>query len=60
MSNKMLARFIKTFQESRQEWIDTLVKNPDATDAAQHVVAINSKIELLRGLWNWSEEGEMP
>jgi hypothetical protein len=34
--------------ESRQEWIDILVKNPDNTLAPLNISSINSKIELLR------------
>lgn len=60
MTNKQIARFIESFKEVRQEWIDILVKNPDRSSAAQNIISVNAKIELLRTMWNFSEEGEMP
>lgn len=60
MSNRMLARYINTFKDTRQEWIDILVKNPDSHDAPRYIMSINAKIELLRTLWNFNEEGKMP
>ena len=56
MTNKMLARYIESFKATRSVWLDILVENPDSTAAAQHIVSINSKIELMRSLWNWSDE----
>jgi hypothetical protein len=61
MNNRQIARLINEFKRMRVEWLDMLVKNPEYTDAAQHIVTINSKIELLRSLWNWNdEEMDMP
>lgn len=56
----MLARYIEEFKRIRQEWIELLVNNPNYTLAAQHIVSVNAKIELLRSLWNFAQEGEMP
>lgn len=60
MTNKMLARYINSFKESRQDWIDILNNNPDSADAPKYIVEINAKIDLLRSFWNWREEGERP
>lgn len=60
MDNKQIARLINAFKESRRGWIDMLVENPDADNAPKHIVSINAKIELLRTLWNFNAEGEMP
>lgn len=60
MSNKMLTRYINTFKQTRQDWIDILNKNPDHSTAAHHILTLNAQITLLRVLWNFNEEGEMP
>lgn len=60
MTNKQITRYIEAFKESRREWVDILVRNHDHTNAASTIVIINAKIELLRSMWNWNEEGEMP
>lgn len=39
---------VKEFERSRQEWLDILVKNPDNTSAAQMIVQINAKLDLIR------------
>lgn len=60
MTNRQIARYIKAFKRTRQEWIDILIKSPDG-NAAATIVTINAKIELLRSMWNWNdEEIEMP
>jgi hypothetical protein len=56
MDNRQINRQIKAFSESRQRWIDILLKNPDSVQAAQYILSCNSKIEFLRVLWNWSDE----
>lgn len=56
MDNRMIVRYVRAFQETRQDWLDRLVANPDSTQACQHILSINSKIELLLTLWNWSDE----
>lgn len=58
MTNRMLNRYIRSFKDARQGWIDILVKNPDSRDAPANILAINTKIEFLRSVWNWSEDGE--
>ena len=38
---------IKGFRKSRADWIEILVKNPNNTAAAENIVKINAKLELL-------------
>ena len=38
---------IRTFRIARQGWLDILTQNPDSLEAAQHIVSINAKIDLL-------------
>jgi hypothetical protein len=56
MKNWQIAQQVKNFQEIRQDWIDILVKRPGSNEAAAHIMSINSKIELLQTMWNWSDE----
>lgn len=56
MTNKQIDRMIAAFSKTRQDWIDILVKNPDSTDAAQYILSINSKIELLKSMYDYSQE----
>lgn len=60
MDNRQIVRHIESFKKIRKGWIDILVGNPDDATAVSHIMSINAKIELLRVLWNFSEEGEMP
>lgn len=39
---------IKAFEKIRAEWLEILVKNPNHTEAAERIVSINHKLELLR------------
>lgn len=41
-------RQIDNFEQIRGEWLEILNKNPNNSDAAQHIVSINAKLELLR------------
>lgn len=56
MDNKMIARYVRAFQVTRKDWIDALVKNPGHPSAPRYIMSINSKIELLTSMWNWSDE----
>lgn len=38
---------IRELRDSRDTWIDELVRNPDSMQAAQHIVSINAKLELM-------------
>lgn len=55
MNNRQIVQQVKAFRTARQGWIDQLSKNGDSVVAAQHVLSINSKIELLLTMWNWSD-----
>ena len=39
---------IKMFEKLRSEWIELLVARPNYTEAAQMIVTINAKLDLLR------------
>jgi hypothetical protein len=54
MNNKQISRYIKSFREARDGWLDILHGNPDSVQAAQHVFSINSKIEFLKTLYNYA------
>lgn len=56
LTNKQIVRQVKDWQAVRQDWLDILVKTPANSNAAQAIVSINSKIELLQTFWNWSDE----
>jgi len=56
VNNKQIVRHVNAFAEARQGWIDILLRDPDSITAVQHILSINSKIELLKTLWNWSED----
>lgn len=56
MKNYQVNSFLKEFDGSRQQWIDILVNNPGNSDAAYHIISINSKMELIRAFWNWNDE----
>lgn len=55
MNNKQISQHVRSFRDAREGWIDALTKS-DSVQAAQHVLSINSKIELLMTMWNWSDE----
>lgn len=51
MDYRQADRTIRAFKQSRAEWIDILqMSGGEATHAAEHIVRINAKIELLRGI----------
>lgn len=56
MNNKQIRSFVMQFRQSRAGWIDILTKNGDSVKAAQQILSINSKIELLLSLWDWADE----
>ena len=57
MNNRQIAQHVKAFRNARGEWMERLNNgNPDSVVAAQHVLSINSKIELLLTLWNWYDD----
>lgn len=56
MTNRQLSRLIKAFLDTRREWIEILNSNPYNSDAAQHIIACNSKLELLSTMWDWTDE----
>lgn len=56
MNNKQINQLLREFDRNRREWIDVLKDNPGHSTAAQQVIHINAKMELLRTLWNWSDE----
>jgi len=56
MTNRQIARNVKEFRRIRQGWFDILARNGDSVGAAQHILSINCKIELLLSMWNWSDE----
>lgn len=41
---------VEAFEEARQGWLDILVKNPNNTAAAEMIVKINAKLDLIRTL----------
>lgn len=43
-------RFIREFENAREGWLDILNRNPDSTQAAEHILSINHKIEFLKTL----------
>lgn len=55
MTNREIARFVRELRKCRDEWMVVLVKT-DSVEAAQHVLSINTKIEFVLSLWNWSDE----
>lgn len=48
MDYRQADRIIRAFKDTRQQWVDALVANPESTTAAENIVTINAKIELLR------------
>ena len=54
MNNKQIVRQVKHFREARENWLRAL-NSSDSVQAAQQVLSINSKIELLLSMWNWSD-----
>lgn len=48
MDYRQADRIIRAFKDARQQWVDALVANPESTTAAENIVTINAKIELLR------------
>lgn len=56
MTNRQINSHLKAFAESRQNWIDILARNPHNSHACQIIMSINSKMELLRVLWDWNDE----
>lgn len=44
---RSLIPVVKALEESRQSWIDTLVKNPAHSEAARMILTITGKIEML-------------
>lgn len=60
MNNRQINQHIRAFSESRDQWIAILAQQPESISAAQHILAINSKIELLRTMWNWADESVEP
>lgn len=55
MNNRQIVQHVEMFREARVGWMEQLAKS-DSLTAAQHVVSINAKIELLLVMWNWSDE----
>lgn len=55
LTNKQIARFIQGLRECRQDWLERLEHNGDSVAAAQHILSINSKIEFLTTLYNYSK-----
>lgn len=57
MSNKQINQQLKAFDNARKTWVEIMVESNGASNAAaQMILSINSKMELLRTLWNWSDE----
>lgn len=56
MTNKQINRYLKSFSQTRRQWVDTLNTNPAHDTACQAILAINAKMELLRGFWDWNDE----
>lgn len=61
MTNTQIARYVQNFMSIRRQWIERLVESPYDSGAAEHIVKINSKIELLIIMWDWADESvEVP
>lgn len=60
MNNRQINQHLEMFAGARQGWIDILLKDTESTQAAQHILSINNKVELLRVMWNWSDESVEP
>lgn len=56
MGNRQINVLLKSFDKDRRVWIDMLSKSPSYSEAAQRILSINSKMELLRTFWDWSDE----
>lgn len=56
MTNRQIATHITELRKYRQGWMNILSKNGDSISAAEQIVAINHKIELLKALWNFSDD----
>lgn len=39
---------IRSFERTRDAWLEVLVKNPDNNEAAFHILTCNEKLNLLR------------
>lgn len=55
MNNQQIVRHVEGFRKSRETWIERL-QTSDSVTAAQHVLSINCKIELLLTMWSWGDE----
>lgn len=50
MDYRQIDRLIREFKKNRDGWLEILnMTKGEHTDAAMHIITINSKIELLRG-----------
>lgn len=56
MDNRQILNHIEEHRNARSQWMTILNTSPDSIAAAQHILAINTRIELLKTLWNWSDE----
>jgi hypothetical protein len=54
MGNRQIAQLVREFRKIREPWMESAGR--DSLEAAQHVVSINAKIELLLTFWNWTDE----
>lgn len=48
LTHNMVERYIKEFERLRDDWVAILVDNPRRTEAAQHILSCNAKLELLQ------------
>jgi hypothetical protein len=60
MNNRQINQHLKMFADARQGWIDILSRDNESVQAAQHILSINNKVELLRTMWNWADESIEP
>lgn len=58
MTNREIVRQVRAFRRVRADWVDQLSRpaTADSVQAAQHVLSVNSKIELLLTMWNWGAD----
>lgn len=56
LSNKMINRHIDNLRKAREGWLLSLERTPDSVVCAQHILSINTKIELLNSLKDYSQE----
>lgn len=55
MKNFQIVSFVEDLRDIREDWVAGATKR-DSVNAAQHILSINTKIELLLSMWNWSDE----